>query len=58
VLLPAASSLAAADERLAGRADPARAASLVPEEWADGSVYGEFLAQRLQAPRAWAALDG
>ena len=58
VLLPAASSIAAADERLAAKADPARAASLVPAEWADGSVYGEFLTQRLQAPRVWADIDG
>jgi hypothetical protein len=58
VLLPAASSIAAADERLAGKADATRAASLVPAEWADGSVYGEFLTQRLQAPRVWADLDG
>ena len=54
VLLPAASSVTAADERLAGKADPARAAALVPEEWADGSLYGEFLSERLQAPRVWA----
>src|SRR3954449_1108905 len=42
VLLPAAGSLLEADARLAPRADPSVAA-LVPESWADGAVYGEFL---------------
>ena len=53
VLLGAASSIEAADERLATRANPAAAAALVPPEWADGDAYGEFLTKRLQAPRAW-----
>jgi hypothetical protein len=53
VLLGEASSIAAADERLAPRADPAAAAALVPAEWADGSAYAEFLAARLERPRGW-----
>jgi hypothetical protein len=51
VLLPAAGSIPAADERLAALARPAEAAAQVPPEWADGSVYGEFLELRLSAPR-------
>jgi len=54
VLLPQAGSILEADERLAGRADPAAAAALVPAEWADGGAYAEFLERRLQAPRAFA----
>jgi HipA-like protein len=54
VLLPAAASIAEADARLAHRADPAAAAALVPEAWADGAPYAEFLTQRLQSPRAFA----
>jgi hypothetical protein len=54
VLLPAAASIAEADERLAARADPAAAAALVPEPWADGLPYGEFLARRLEGPREFA----
>jgi hypothetical protein len=54
VLLPAAGSVVEADARLAGRADPAPAAALVPPEWADGGPYAEFLARRLQAPREFA----
>jgi hypothetical protein len=54
VLLPDAASIGAADELLARRADPAAAAALVPGEWAEGELYGEFLARRLQAPRAFA----
>jgi hypothetical protein len=54
VLLSEAGSIAAADARLTPRADPAAAAALVPAEWADGAQYAEFLARRLQAPRAWA----
>ena len=38
VLLPEAGSIAAADERLASRADTA-VASLVPADWADGDLY-------------------
>jgi hypothetical protein len=54
VLLGDAGSIAVADARLADRADPARAAALVPAEWADGDAYAEFLARRLEAPRAFA----
>src|SRR3954454_15721898 len=46
VILPAAGPIAEADARLAPHADPASAAALVPPEWADGSVYAEFLTQR------------
>jgi hypothetical protein len=53
VLLPAAGPIAEADARLAAKADPAMAAALVPQEWADGSLYGEFLSKRLEAPREW-----
>jgi hypothetical protein len=53
VLLPAAGSIAAADARLAGRADPAAAAALVPDDWRDGAPYAEHLAARLAEPRAW-----
>ena len=53
VLLPEAGSIAAADERLASRADTA-VAGLVPADWADGDLYGEFLTRRLEAPRTWA----
>ena len=39
MLLPAAGSIAEADARLAAkRATPARAAALVPPEWADGDA--------------------
>jgi HipA-like kinase len=51
VLLPAAGSVLEADARLAARADPGPPAALVPESWADGDVYAEFLTRRLQAPR-------
>jgi hypothetical protein len=54
VLLPAAGPIAEADARLAERADPGAAAALVPEEWADGAPYAEFLARRLQVPRQFA----
>jgi hypothetical protein len=56
VLLPYAGSIAAADERLAGKLDrPAleAVAGLVPPEWAGDAPYAEHLARRLQAPRAW-----
>ncbi len=53
VLLPEAGSIAAADERLASRADTA-VAGLVPADWADGDLYGEFLTRRLESPRTWA----
>jgi hypothetical protein len=55
VLLPAAGSIAAADERLAGAARPEPAAALVPDGWADGATYAEHLAARLQEPREWVA---
>jgi hypothetical protein len=54
VLLPAAASVLEADARVAARADPAPAAALVPPEWADGAVYAEFLARRLESPREFA----
>ncbi len=54
VLLPAAGSIAGADTRLAARADPAAAAALVPEAWADGAPYAEYLIERLRAPREFA----
>ena len=54
VLLPAAGSIADADDRLAGRADPQAAAALVPREWADSEPYAEFLARRLEGPRVFA----
>jgi hypothetical protein len=54
VLLPAAGSIIEADERLAGKADPAAAAALVPAAWADGQPYAEFLTRRLEHPRAFA----
>jgi hypothetical protein len=57
VLLPYASSVAAADERLAGRVDEqllAAVAAAVPAEWLDGDdrrAYVEYLQERLQEPR-------
>ncbi|HEY7074844.1 MAG TPA: HipA family kinase [Solirubrobacteraceae bacterium] len=54
VLLGAAGSVLEADARLAERADPEAAAALVPGGWADGLPYAEFLAARLDAPRAFA----
>jgi hypothetical protein len=53
VLLAAAGPIADADARLAERCDPDAAAALVPRAWANGLPYGEFLARRLTAPRAW-----
>jgi hypothetical protein len=53
VLLPAAGSIAAADERLAPRVDPAAAAALVPEPWTDGAPYAAHLEARLIEPREW-----
>jgi hypothetical protein len=53
VLLPAAGSVLEADARLAPRADPSVAA-LVPDAWADGDAYAEFLARRLEGPRDFA----
>jgi hypothetical protein len=54
VLLPAAGSIMDADARLAEKADPPAAAALVPQAWADGLPYAEYLQARLQAPRAFA----
>ncbi len=54
VLLPAAGSIAGADARLAVRADPAAAAAQVPQAWADGAPYAEYLIERLRAPREFA----
>jgi hypothetical protein len=51
VLLPAAGSIEEADARLAPRADPEAAAALLPDEWSD--AYAEFLARRLEGPRAF-----
>jgi hypothetical protein len=53
VLLPAAGSIVDADKRLAPLADPAAAAALVPEAWADGAPYAEHLQARLGEPREW-----
>jgi HipA-like protein len=53
VLLPDAGSVLEADARLTQRADPATAAALVPEAWADGAPYAEYLAARLESPRAF-----
>ena len=59
VLLPYASSLVAADERLAARVTDdslARAAAAVPAEWlGDGSegAYVDYLRRRLEAPRGF-----
>ena len=53
VLLPAAGSILEADARLVDRADPAPAAALVPDDWANGDLYAEFLARRLAEPRGW-----
>jgi hypothetical protein len=60
VLLPAAGSIAEADERLAarlGRTTVEAAARAVPEDWwggEDPAVHVEFLLARLEAPRAFA----
>jgi len=57
VLLPYASSIAEADERLAPRVDDAlleRVTALVPDEWLDGDdrrTYVEYLHERLAVPR-------
>jgi hypothetical protein len=59
VLLPAAGSIAAADERLAPIVDRPLLESLiaaVPEDWfqgADPATYVEYLAARLDGPRRW-----
>jgi hypothetical protein len=57
VLLPYASSVAAADERLAARVDETlltATSAAIPEEWLDGDdrrTYVEYLLQRLAEPR-------
>jgi hypothetical protein len=53
VLLGAAGSVLEADARLAGRADAAAAAALVPAAWADGAPYTAHLERRLERPREW-----
>src|SRR5215211_3763321 len=53
VLLPAAGSIADADARLAARADPAAAATLVPEAWTNGAPYAAHLEARLADRGAW-----
>ena len=57
VLLPAAGSIAEADERLAERLGEAvvrAAVEAVPPGWADADRYLEYFAHRLAAPRAFA----
>ena len=59
VLLPYASSIAAADERLTGRVTAElleRAVADVPEEWlggAGGRIYVDYVRSRLEAPRGF-----
>jgi HipA-like protein len=59
VLLPFASSIVAADERLAPRVTAevvGDAAADVPAEWLDGvepTLYVDYLRSRLEAPRDW-----
>ena len=53
VLLGVAGSVLEADARLAGRADAATAAALVPAVWADGAPYTAHLERRLEGPRQW-----
>ena len=66
VLLPYASSIAEADERLAPLLTPEvldRVVSSIPADWLDDEsagdqdpqVYGDYLAARLEGPRAFAA---
>jgi hypothetical protein len=61
VLLPFASSIAAADERLAGQVTPAlldAVAGAIPGDWLNGDDrrgYVEYLGERLEAPRAFVA---
>ena len=60
VLLPAASSILEADERLAPRVDRALldgVVDAVPTDWLDGAdvrVYVDYLCARLESPRAFA----
>jgi hypothetical protein len=57
VLLPYASSIAAADDRLAEMVDDAllaRIAAEIPDEWLDGDdrrIYVDYLHSRLESPR-------
>jgi hypothetical protein len=59
VLLPYASSILAADERLAAQLTDAVLADVaaeVPEEWLDGAgsaLYVDYLRSRLEPPRDW-----
>lgn len=61
VLLPYASSIGAADVRLAGRVTPElleHAVAEVPEEWlgpTGGGIYVDYLRRRLEAPRGFVA---
>ena len=61
VLLPVAGSIVDADARLAARVTPALLADIaaaVPTEWLDGvdpQIYVDYLARRLEAPRAFVA---
>ncbi len=58
VLLPGAGSILEADQRLAERLTPERlreVISRVPDGWADGERYLDYLTRRLAAPRAFAA---
>ena len=61
VLLPVAGSIVDADARLAERVTPALLADIaaaVPTEWLDGvdpRMYVDYLARRLEAPRAFVA---
>jgi hypothetical protein len=60
VLLPRASSILEADERLSPRVDRAlleHVVGLVPGDWLvgdPGETYVEYLERRLEAPRAFA----
>jgi hypothetical protein len=54
VLLGEAASIADADARLTPRVDVATAVAVVPDAWADGLPYAEFLAARLEGPREFA----
>jgi hypothetical protein len=59
VLLPYASSIAEADERLVGRVTPELlddVTAAIPDEWLDGDDrrrYVDYLSERLESPRAF-----
>jgi hypothetical protein len=58
VLLPAAASIAEADERLAARLGPEElraAVDAVPDGWAEKDRYLDYLTHRLAPPRSFAA---